>query len=290
MKFIDKMERKYGRHAIPNLMYYVIVMQIVGIIVGQINPTFLVNYLGLDVAKVMQGQVWRLVTFILTGYAGTINLTNIIDVFLVAIELYLYYYIGRSLENAWGSFRFNLYYISGILFNIITAFILYFVITGLGYDAPRSYGYGLTYVNRSLFLAFAAVFPNMELLYMFLIPLKVKYLGYFYGAFIAYDVVEAFISGQIGIGVSIIVALMNFIIFFISTRNKKRVPMGRKIQRKKYHHAVKEDTTGPRHRCAVCGRTELDDDRLEFRYCSRCEGNYEYCSDHLFTHEHVKKH
>ena len=43
------------------------------------------------------------------------------------------------------------------------------------------------------------------------------------------------------------------------------------------------------HKCAVCGRTEKDDPNLEFRYCSKCEGNLEYCMDHLYTHKHVTK-
>ena len=42
-----------------------------------------------------------------------------------------------------------------------------------------------------------------------------------------------------------------------------------------------------RHKCAVCGRTELDAPDLEFRYCSKCAGDHEYCSEHLYTHTHV---
>lgn len=292
MKFLDKLERKFGRYAIHNLMYYIIVLQIAGMAINVFAPNFMYSYLTLDIAKVLQGQVWRLVTFILDpGIGFSIEGLGIL---FTAITLYLYYYIGRTLENIWGAFRFNLYYFSGIVFNIIAAFILYFLYQNVFHDIYWlniiGSGFGLEYINISLFLAFACIFPNQELFYMFLIPIKMKYLGMLYGVYIVYDIYVALANGLPTRAVAIIVALLNFIIFFLMSRNYKRVSPREYNRKKKYQGQVRKVENQTRHRCAVCGRTEQDDETLEFRFCSKCDGNYEYCMEHLFTHEHVKKH
>lgn len=292
MKFLDKLERKFGRYAIHNLMYYIIVLQIAGMAIKVFAPTFMYSYLTLDIAKVLQGQVWRLVTFILDPGMG-FSLEGL-GILFTAITLYLYYYIGRTLENIWGAFRFNLYYFSGIVFNIIAAFILYVLYQNIFQDINWlniiGYGFGLEYINISLFLAFACIFPNQELFYMFLIPIKMKYLGMLYGIYIVYDIYVAIAGGHPTRAVAIIVALLNFIIFFLMSRNYKRVSPREYNRKKKYQGQVRKVENQTRHRCAVCGRTEQDDETLEFRFCSKCDGNYEYCMEHLFTHEHVKKH
>jgi hypothetical protein len=202
--------------------------------------------------------------------------------------------IGNSLENAWGAFQFNLYYLSGILFNIIAIIIIY-LITG------QSYIWGLTYINQSMFLAFAVLYPNIQFLLFFIIPVKVKYLGYLYGGYIVYDIITNFISKNYYVGIAIIIALGNFLIYFFATRNYRRISPSEFKRKSHYKQQVRNAAnTGnvinfngkkviTRHKCAVCGRTELDDESLEFRFCSKCDGNYEYCMDHLFTHEHVKK-
>ncbi len=297
MNLINKMERKFGKYAIHNLMYYMIVLQVAGVVLYNFAPYFTAKYLLLDVGKVLEGQVWRLFSFVLVGTPADI-LRNPINILFLAISLYLYYMIGRSLENVWGAFKFNLYYISGILLNIIAAFILYFVFKDV--YTVNIYAEGLYYVNMSLFLTFACVFPNMELLYMFMIPLKMKWLGILYGLFIGKDIVENIYYAltttgadaiYYGKAVAIIVALLNFIILFLaSRRNYRRISPQQVRRERQYRQQVKNAGAVTRHRCAVCGRTEQDDPMLEFRYCSKCDGNYEYCMEHLFTHEHVKKH
>ncbi len=298
MNFINKLERKLGKFAIHNLMYYIIILQVAGIILLNFATEFTVKYLLLDVGEVLQGQVWRLLTFaIIDLEAG--SLRDPINLLFLAITMYLYYMIGRSLENVWGAFKFNLYYLSGILLNIIAAFILYFVFKD-NYSVVSVYPFGLYYVNMSLFLTFAFVFPDMELLYMFILPIKMKWLGLLYGLFIGKDIVVSIYyalttSGNdalyLGQALAIIVALLNFIILFMATRrNYRRISPQRIRRERQYKHQVHNAENVTRHRCAVCGRTEQDDPMLEFRYCSKCDGNYEYCMEHLFTHEHVKKH
>lgn len=286
MNFINKLNRKFGRYAIHNLMFYIIILYAAGFFMDMANPMFYSEYLKLDIDKVLHGQVWRIVTFIIQP-TGSSNLL------FLALELYIYYMIGTSLENSWGAFRFNLYYLSGILFNILATVIMY-IFTG------TSYNLGLTYINRSMFFAFAALFPNIQFLLFFILPIKVKHLAYFYGAFILYQIYLSFAAHEYYVGVSIAVALGNFLIYFLSTRNYKNISPMEYKRKSNYKRQVRSASkTGnvvdfkgrkavTRHKCAICGRTELDDENLEFRFCSKCDGNYEYCMDHLFTHEHVK--
>lgn len=290
MNWIQKMERKFGRYAINNLMYYIIILYIVGYLVDMLNPGFFYSYLSLNVEAILHGQVWRLLTFLAQPMDTSI-------IFLV-FALHLYYMIGQHLEAQWGAFRFNLYFFAGVLFHIIAAFVVYFV-TGV------SMPIGTTYLNLSLFFAFAALYPNVEFLLFFIIPVKVKYLALFDGLFFGYTILQAFMpayggSPYIGViyharAIAAAVSLLNFVIFYFSSRNVKAYSPKQVHRRKKFQKEIRNAgvnkeaaKVGAKHRCAVCGRTELDDPNLEFRYCSKCNGAYEYCQDHLFTHEHVK--
>lgn len=290
MNWIQKLERKFGRYAINNLMYYIIILYIVGYLVDMLNPGFFYSYLSLNVEAILHGQIWRLVTFLAQPMDTSI-------IFLV-FALHLYYMIGQHLEAQWGAFRFNLYFFAGVLFHIIAAFVVYFV-TGV------SMPIGTTYLNLSLFFAFAALYPNVEFLLFFIIPVKVKYLALFDGLFFGYTILQAFMPSYggapyIGIvyqarAIAAAVSLLNFVIFYFSSRNVKAYSPKQIHRRKKFQKEIRNARVnkeaakvGAKHRCAVCGRTELDDPNLEFRYCSKCNGAYEYCQDHLFTHEHVK--
>lgn len=289
MRFLDKLERKYGSYAIPGLMRYIVALSIAGTAIGLLTPRslgvpgFYETWLCLDFEKIFQGQVWRLFTYILEpGLTVGIGFFSPLSMFLYCIELYFYYWIGTSLENAWGSFRFNLYYVSGFLLNIVAALIIYFAF-GVSFPA------GLGYVNQSLFLALTVLFPDATVLFMFVIPLKIKWLGYFYGLMLAYDIIYSIATGAYAMALALIVATANFLIFFFGTRNYKRMSPRQVKRRANYRRQVHKVEGITRHKCAVCGRTELDDENLEFRFCSKCEGNYEYCMEHLFTHEHVHK-
>ncbi|MEG1458745.1 MAG: hypothetical protein RSB37_09935 [Acetivibrio sp.] len=284
MKFLNKMERKFGRHAIAGLMRYIVIINVVGAILGVMVPQFYFSYLSLDFGQILHGQIWRLVTFIFyPGLIGGGSFMNPMDILFFAIEMYLYYMIGNSLENAWGAFRFNLYYLSGILLNILSSIILYVT---LGASFPM----GLGAINQAMFLAFAVLYPNVQLLLFFVIPIKVKWLGILYGVIIGYNVISYLVVGQVSLALASLVGIANFLIFFLMTRNYKKVSPKQQYRKAKFKKEVRLNEGVTRHKCAVCGRTEQDDETLEFRFCSKCEGNYEYCMEHLFTHEHVKKH
>lgn len=283
-QFLNRLERKFGRYSIIGLMKYIVIIDLIGAILGIINPMIYYQYLSLDFGEILHGQVWRLITFIFAPSLTSQSFLNPINVLFFAINVYLYYWIGNSLENAWGSFRFNLYYLSGILLDILASAVIYIA-------WGQSLASGLGYINQALFLAFAVLYPNVQLLLFFIIPVKVKWLGILYGALLGYNIVRYVALGQFPLALALFVAVANFIIFFLSSRNYRRVSpkeQRRKMQFKREVHAA-SNHGGSRHKCAICGRTEQDDESLEFRFCSKCDGNYEYCNEHLFTHEHVKK-
>lgn len=281
MNWLDKLERKLGRFAIPNLTVYLLIGYVIGFGIMYLMPE-MVGYLTLEPALILRGQVWRLISWVLIP--PTTNLISL--VFLVL----LYYSLGTALEGTWGSFRYNVYIFSGLLFTVLAVFGLYaFYYFRYGVEVPLSMIglIGTNYITMSIFLAFAAIYPNMEVMLYFILPIKMKWMALVYVVLAGYD----FINGGIGIRVAIGASLLNFVIFFLSTRNFKRFgprEQARKAKFKKQSSPHMTYTNGAHHRCAVCGRTELDDPCLEFRFCSKCNGNYEYCQDHLFTHEHVK--
>lgn len=274
MNWLDKLEKKFGRFAIPNLTMYLIGAYIIGFGIYYFLPS-LFKWLTLEPYFILKGQVWRVISWVLVPPSG--SLISIIFIVL------LYYSLGTALERAWGTFRYNVYIFSGILFTVIGAFALYFIAgTGMvGYGGLFS----TYYINMSIFLAFAVSYPDMELLLYFIIPIKMKWMAIVYAVFILYD----FIAGNFISRVTIAASLLNFVVFFLST--KKGYSPKQQMRKKKYQKQSRPHMTysnEARHRCAVCGRTELDNPNLEFRFCSKCNGNYEYCQDHLFTHEHVK--
>lgn len=270
MNFLDKMERKYGRYAIRNLPAIIIALYAAGYLISVLMPELLM-YLTLNPYLILHGQIWRLVSWIVVPPSS-------LDLFTV-IMLYFYFSLGRALESTWGAFKFNVYIFSGILFTVLGAFILYFL-GGTGY-------YSTYYINMSIFLAFAVTYPDMQVMLYFLIPIKVKWMGLLYGFFIALSMVQGSWADRISIAMS----LLNFVIFFLMTRNIRRYSPKEVHRRNEFKRKVKkvQPKSATRHKCAVCGRTENDGDHLEFRYCSKCEGNYEYCQEHLFTHQHIRR-
>ena len=151
------------------------------------------------------------------------------------------------------------------------------------------------YINMSIFLAYAATYPEQKLMLYFLIPVKIKWFGYIYGAYILFDIVHSFSTLPTPIAiinlVIIVVSLLNFIIYLFFVKNKLRFQPKQIKRRHEYRQTVRQSqpkqySDGARHKCCVCGRTDVDFPELSFRYCSKCSGNKEYCQDHLFTHEH----
>ncbi len=291
--FLNKVEKRAGRYAIPQLTKWMILTYIVGYVLFflQYLHIYIINWIYFSPELIIHGQIWRLFTWVLMPPSAP-SLWTI-------IMLLFYYQIGTALEQTWGEFRYNLYIFSGLFFMIVGAFILY----AFGYSVDGMFT--TYYINMSIFLAFAACYPNMEVLLYFVIPLKMKYLAYIDVAFLAY---QAFVSSW-SERIAIIVSLLNFVIFFFTTRNYKSISPSEYRRKQNFKKAFSKGpayggSTGQmnrsyenrrvpkgqitKHKCAVCGRTELDGDGMEFRFCSKCDGNYEYCQEHLFTHKHIK--
>lgn len=288
MKILDKMEKKFGKYAIHNISLMLIICYGFGYAIRFVNPAFL-GWLTLNPYLVLRGQVWRLVTWILVPPES-------FSIFTL-IMLYFYYSIGTTLERTLGAFRYNVFLIGGMVFTVIGSFVLlgycYLAYgTELAMAGPTMFftqyinfaAFSTYYVNMSIFLAFAMTFPDMQVLLMFILPIKVKWLGIIYAAMLCFDFMVSNVGGKIIIGAS----LLNVILFFFAGRSRAHLSPKQIKRRQEFRHEVKKSTGITRHKCAICGRTE-EDGELEFRFCSKCEGNYEYCQDHLFTHQHVRR-
>jgi membrane associated rhomboid family serine protease len=262
VQILNTLERKFGRFAIKDLMVYIVGLNALVYVLSITYPqSTAMGKLALDPGLIMRGEIWRLVTYVFIPPSA-----SILWIFFI---LYFYYIVGIGLEREWGSFRFNVYYFTGMIATALAA-----IIVGQGTTA--------LYLNLSLFLAFAHVYPDFEILLFFIIPVKVKYLAWLNWAFIGLTVVTASLAFK----VAALVSVSNYFLFFgndilSGVRRKSSVH-----QRRKRFNPLPQGSTI--HRCTVCKMTEKDDPQMEFRYCSTCEGDYEYCMTHLKTHEHVK--
>ena len=292
MNFIDRLEKRYPNFGVSNLMIYVIAISGLGMLISMVNPYIYYQYLSLDFYQIFHhGQVWRLITFLPCPSAGGSGSSGL---FWFVIMAWVYYSIGSNLERIWGRFRFTLFYLSGIVMILIVTLAAY-LIMGIVYPAQEvgiwlGMQVTLEYVTESLFLAFALVFPDVQFLLFFIIPVKAKWLSIFYFALDAYQIIQGIMMKSYYPVALIVVSLINIFIFFFFAKGSPGMAAHarqtkRKAEFKQKMHESREK--GPIHRCAICGRTELDAPELDFRYCSKCDGRYEYCSEHLFTHEHV---
>ncbi len=239
----------------------------------------LVYWLQLEPGLILKGQVWRLFTWVLcTG--GQDN------IFWILISLYFYYSIGRTLEQVWGAYRYNVYIFSGLFYTVVGAFLMYGILSFIGYQDANIGGFFSTYyVCMSIFLAFAATFPEMEVMLMFILPIKVKVLGIVY----VIMMVIPMIGGGLFVAIPIVASLFNFIIFFFTGRKRIGISRRQQQERVQFRAKMREAQSEPvKHKCAICGRTNVSNPELSFRFCSKCNGNYEYCEDHLFTHKHIE--
>ncbi len=299
---MSNFEKKFGKYAIKNLSLILIMCYACGYLMKWINPGFF-TYLYLNPYEIIHHfQIWRLLTWLIVP-------PDSFD-FWTLLMLYFYYSIGTSLERTWGTYRYNVYIFSGILFTAVGAFILYGVSSLLGVQSLGLWttvnGYityptmfSTYYVNMSIFLAYAATFPDYEVLLFFILPIKVKFLGIIYGAMLVYQFIvgygtsSALFYYNLGIRFVITASLLNFVVFFFTSRRKVRrgpirITGQQAAKQQSFRHEAKKSGSITRHKCAVCGRTDETNPELEFRFCSKCNGNYEYCQDHLFTHTHVQ--
>ena len=262
MAFMDRLERAFGRFALPGVSLYLIIGQ-VGVfllaMLGKLDPAILIF-----VPELVRHEPWRLVTFLFIPPNSSF--------IFIAFAWWMFFLMGNALEAYWGAFRYNLFLLLG-----------YGLTVGLAFIAP-----GAVVTNQflagSVFLAFAYLNPEFEIMLFFILPLKIRWLALFaWAVYAAY-----FVLGSWPARLQIVAAVGNFFIFFgrdlwlnagVITRRRRLASEGRAAR------AVEEDE--PRHRCRVCGKTDRTDPQLDFRYCSKCAGDECYCPEHISQHEHV---
>ncbi len=328
MNWFNKIERKYGKYAIKNLMVYVIALYVIGLIVDMFYPGVYSAYLSLNAQAILHGQIWRIITFMIEPPSSNL-------IFIIFV-LYFYYMIGTVLEKIWGAFKFNVYFFSGVLLQVIAAILIYLIFN-------VNFTMSTYFINMALFMAFAMEQPDMQVLLFFIIPIKMKWLAWLDGIYFLFTIIGGYLSDFIPFSIvyrlalngilldktfatSALVSMINFIVFAIiykkgpsKTQTQKNFQKAYKTSQRAQENRQKNKNSnpfwvnsaengqnnsntgntgnirgnlklskkGPKHKCAVCGRTELDGDDLVFRFCTKCKGNYEYCQDHLYTHIHV---
>ena len=269
---------------IPNLMLYIALGSAVVYLMSEISGNyFLYSLLYFDRSLILQGQIWRLITYPLTY--------RIDSLLLMMVSLLCYYSIGRAMENIWGTLRFNLFYFTGVV--MMDVYCMLFGGTA-----------SVTYLNLSLFLSYATLYPDSQFLLFFIIPVRARLFALFDLAIVVLDL----FTQSFPYNFFSVISLANYFLFFgsdvlnvlpLSWRiNARRLFKKQPVQQKKAkviqfdagsYEATKAAPKAPyTHRCTICGRTDISNRELEFRYCSRCKGYYCYCEEHISNHSHIQ--
>lgn len=272
-KWIELFCRKHPYFGIPNLMKYITIANAVLWLLNVVNSRLL-PYMVFSPYWILRGQVWRLISFIFIPPSTGI---------LAFIAFYFYYFLGTTLEQQWGTTRFNLYFFSGVVLTILFGFLIYWI-TGISVSLTAYY------LFLSMFFSFAVLFPDMQVLLFFVIPVKMKWLAILDALFFIYGIFTTPFPANL----VPVVAILNFFLFCgedllamfgVYKKSANTISFqkaAREIRRKQaaslYHH-----------KCAVCGKTDSDYPDLEFRYCSKCAGYHCFCQEHINSHIHFKE-
>lgn len=270
---------------IPNLMLYIALGNAIVMVLSMVNGGAVVyNLLCFDKAQILQGQVWRLLTYVFTQSGGG---------FLGLVFLYFFYMLGRHVEDSMGTLKFNLYYFSGVILMDVFAMIF------SPMYPTELYMNTAYYLHLSLLLLFATTHPEAQFMILFIIPIKAWIMAVIYLVLVMVDVANLPLPHCL----FPLVALGNYFLFVGSDILNLlpfswRVKLSKKKPQKEPNKFTRPEP-GPyatvqknaehfTHRCTVCGRTDVSNPELEFRYCSRCNGYHCYCEDHINNHEHIE--
>ena len=276
---------------IPNLMLYLSIgSAIVYLMSHMAGNMVLYNWLCFDRDLILKGQVWRLFSYALTYGVGNYNLL------LIAISLFCYYSLGRAIEMSWGTLRFNLFYLTGIL--LMDVFCMIFPMMQAD----------VYYLNLSLFLSYATLFPDAHFLLFFIIPVKAWIFALVDLALVLVEVVALSVPVFLfPYNLFPLLSIAKYFLFFgkdvvnvipLSWRINARRAFKKKGSKKtgavpfptagSYQASTAKVQAPYTHKCTVCGRTDVTNPELEFRYCSRCNGYHCYCEDHISNHIHIQ--
>ena len=276
-RWISQFCYNHPNFGIPELIKYIAVGNVVVFVGDIVTQGMLSWFISFYPEQIFHGQIWRLITFVFAPLPVG----------------------GESLERQWGTTRFTVFYGLGVLFNIIVGIVIYLSLPsqatgaqfGLYIETANMY-----YVNMSLFFSFATLYPDMQVNLYGIIPLKVKWLALIDLVFFGYAIISPLMSGQWLWALLPIMAMLNYLIFFwedlMSALGRKSIQMKHRTsaQTINFKKAQKElrQRRGYLHKCAVCGVTDQNDPNMEFRYCSKCNGYYCYCANHINNHTHVQ--
>jgi len=271
MRFLFDLEKKYGRYAIQNLTAGIVSCQAACFVVGLVDPQAM-QLLTLNPALVLQGEVWRLVTFLAVPPP--------IGLIFAIFYFYLFYLMGTALENHWGIFRYNVYLLVGYMANVAVAIIA-------GMFLPEQANVSSAFLQGTVFLAFAQLYPEFELRLFFVLPVKVKWLALL--AWVGYGF--AFLSGLSSFqdggwltSLIVVASVSNFLLFF-GAEFRQRAHYAQR--RSRWQARVTRHPDEVRHRCTVCDITNLSHPDMDFRYCTQCDGAQGYCTEHIRNHAHI---
>lgn len=269
---IDRFCARHPNFGIPSLMKFLVIGQIVVYVLDLFSGGMASLLMLFDSTAILRGQVWRLFTFVL--------LPGQSNPFSLLLSCYFHFWIASMLEREWGSARFSLFYLSGTVLTVLG---------GLVMGSTTIY-----YVNLSIFLILAIYYGEMQALFLFVVPLKMKWLAWLDLFFIAVDAIPAFrVYGWRYLFV-LLPAFVNLFLFTwgfwrsrLAILQRQRDP--KVIQFRQVQQQARRPTGSFRHKCAVCGITDQDDPNMEFRYCSKCDGYHCYCIHHINSHIHIRE-
>lgn len=283
--WLDRFCYKHPRFGIPNLMMYIVFGNIIVYFIDMVSSGTFSYLLSFIPYHILHGEIWRLVTFIFVPVSSG-------NIFWTALSLYFYYFIGSAMEREWGTAKFNVFYLCGTLLTILAGLLIGLLIPSVS-ALPLADMY---YVNMSLFFALASLYPDLQFMLFFIIPVKAKWLAWADIALFVISMFRSIAGGAWPLALLPAIAFVNYLLFFgdsISvmfgrTANRVRHQADpRTINFKKAQRSARE-RKGYLHKCAVCGKTDADYPDMEFRYCSKCNGYYCYCSDHIYNHVHIE--
>jgi membrane associated rhomboid family serine protease len=260
-RFLAKLERKYGKYAIEHLTYVIVGGMVLVFMLTLVRADFAAK-LALDLGAVRRGEVWRLVTYLFLPPSTSI--------LWIIFAIWMVWIIGTNLEAEWGPLKFNLFYLLGMIGTTVAAWL-----TGAAQ--------GNTWLNQSLFLAFATVFPNYEIFPMPFVPIgvRVKWLALIDAAFLAYSfLVDDWVTRAAILG-----ALGNYFLFFGGTlwaMVRARNLQVRQTARRASFRPVAEVKAG--RACAICGKREEEGADIRVCSCDKCGGPRNLCLEHARNH------
>ena len=264
---LDFLERRLGRFAVTHATLYLIIGQVFVTLSAMLGLLDLRKFVLVPVL-VTHGEPWRVLTFLF--YPPPVNFGSTLSLVFLPFAWWIFFLMGNALEHYWGAFRYNMFLLVGCVLTIAAAFVTPF--------SPVTNAF----IGGSVFLAFAWLNPDFELALFFILPVKVKWIALLTWLFYGYQLV----TGGWSTRLQVLASVGNFLLFFgreiIDTMRYRRRSMATQARR-----IAEEKSPEPRHRCHVCGKTDLTNPEMDFRYCSKCAGDQCYCPEHIFNHEHV---